>query len=345
MEVKVINPTEVPEWDGMVAAFPGCSFFHSSAWSKVLSDSYGYKQLYFTLWQNDRLAALLPIMEVDSMITGRRGVCLPFTDYCDPLATSTDHFNELFRAVLDHGRRRGWNFVEIRGGGEFFAGREASTRYLVHTLNLTGRESDVFLALRDSTRRNIKKSSDNGVSVQMLTTEQGVRDFYRLNQITRREHGLPPQPYRFFEHVYEHVISKGLGFVILGSYQDVPIAAAVYFHFGDKAVYKYGASDKRCQNMRPNNLVMWEAIRWCVANGKKSLSFGRTDLDHSGLRQFKMGWGAEEREMSYYKYDIRASKFASDGNGKISNIGSSLFSSAPLPVLRAIGSLLYRHMG
>ncbi len=345
MEVRVVNPADLSEWDAMVTVFPNYSFFHSSAWSRVLSESYGYKQLYFTLLQNTRPTAVLPIMEVDSMITGRRGVCLPFTDYCEPLTTNAEHFNELFGAVLDYGRLRGWGFVEVRGGGEFLAGQEPSTRYLVHTLNLTGHESEAFLALRDSTRRNIKKSSGNGVTVQILTTEQGVRDFYRLNQITRREHGLPPQPYRFFENVYEHVISKGLGFVVLGSYRGIPVAASVYFHFGDKAVYKYGASDKRYQNIRPNNLVMWEAIRWCIANGKKSLCLGRTDLDHSGLRQFKMGWGAEESSVSYYRYDIRNGKFASNGNGKISNIGSALFSSAPLPVLRAIGSLLYRHMG
>jgi len=28
-----------------------------------------------------------------------------------------------------------------------------------------------------------------------------MKDFYHLNTMTRREHGLPPQPYKFFQHL------------------------------------------------------------------------------------------------------------------------------------------------
>ena len=34
------------------------------------------------------------------------------------------------------------------------------------------------------------------------------------------------------------------GFVILASHQDKVIAGAIYFHFGEKVIYKYGASNK-----------------------------------------------------------------------------------------------------
>jgi len=52
---------------------------------------------------------------------------------------------------------------------------------------------------------------------------------------------------------------------MLASHKGKNIASAVYFHFGDKAIYKYGASDRKYQHLRANNLVMWEAIRWFFA--------------------------------------------------------------------------------
>jgi hypothetical protein len=181
--------------------------------------------------------------------------------------------------------------------------------------------------------------------VQISTTEESVRQFCRLNQITRREHGLPPQPDRFFEEVYRHVISKGHGFVAMASHGSEAVAASVYFHFGKTAIYKYGASHKRYQHLRPNNLVMWEAIRQCIGDGCTTLSLGRTDLGHEGLRQFKNGWGGQEHSINYYKCGLKAGEFIGGHKAAVGGLAGRAASLTPLPVLRAIGSLLYRHMG
>ncbi len=396
---RTVNPLEIPDWDWQVLRLPGCSFFHSSVWARVLFESYGYKPLYFTIFDGGLLSACLPVMEVDSFLTGRRGVSLPFTDYCEPLVSTDTQFQDLLKEATAYGADKGWKSLELRGGEVFLPGLPTSSTYLVHTLdlstgsgqsasqplpasslpvfqssslpvfqssslpslasslpslasslpslasNLPSFHSSGFSTFRESTRRNIRKASENGVGVELLTTEAGVRKFYRLNQTTRRDHGLPPQPYRFFEELHEHVISKGYGFVAIASYGSEAIAAAVYFHFGRCAIYKYGASDKRYQHLRPNNLVMWEAIRWYVEHRYASLSFGRTDPGHEGLRQFKTGWGVTEQTLSYYRYAIKAGAFVHDDNGKMNGIGSKAASFAPLPVLRAVGSLLYRHMG
>ena len=89
------------------------------------------------------------------------------------------------------------------------------------------------------------------------------------------------------------------------------VAGAIYFHLGNKAMYKFGASDDAYQHTRANNLVMWEAIRWYAHNGYSSFCFGRSDCDGEGLRQFKNGWGTVERNINYYKYDIAEDKYIS----------------------------------
>ena len=84
-EVNVVDPTRDPDWDGLVASHPGSNFFHSAAWAKVLCRTYGHKPISLLLSRNGEPVALVPLLEVSSPLTGRRGVCLPFTDFCDPL--------------------------------------------------------------------------------------------------------------------------------------------------------------------------------------------------------------------------------------------------------------------
>ena len=83
--VEIINPLQFTGWDELLLTQPESTFFHSSHWARVLYDTYGYKPLYFTVRDNDKLSALVPVMEIDSFLTGKRGVSLPFTDFCEPI--------------------------------------------------------------------------------------------------------------------------------------------------------------------------------------------------------------------------------------------------------------------
>ena len=130
-----------------------------------------------------------------------------------------------------------------------------------------------FSSFRDSTKRNIKKAIQNGVHVTIQNSLQSVKEYYRLHCITRKCHGLPPQPFYFFKKIHEHIISQNKGFVALALHEGKVIAGAVFFQFGNQAIFKYGASDPRYLHIRPNNLVMWEAIKWHCQNGYQNLQF------------------------------------------------------------------------
>jgi len=171
-----------------------------------------------------------------------------------------------------------------------------------------------------------------------------VKEFYRLNCLTRKDHGLPPQPFFFFENIFKHVISKGLGMIALARSSKKIIAGAVYFHFGGNAMYKYGASDKSYQHLRANNLVMWEAIKRYAEKEYKTFDFGRTEPENEGLLQFKRGWGTKEEMLTYYKYDLKRSSFLAD-HSKLKGWHNKFFTLAPIFVSKRIGTALYKHMG
>jgi lipid II:glycine glycyltransferase (peptidoglycan interpeptide bridge formation enzyme) len=282
-------------------------------------------------------------MAINSPLTGQRGVALPFTDQCPVIDSDGNHFQELFGKIIAYGKKAEWNTIEIRGGKEYLQGKIPSATYLAHSLDLAHPEQKIFSTFRSSTKRNINKAIKENVRVKILNSLESVKEFYQLNCMTRKKHGLPPQPFYFFRKLYKHIISKKKGFVILASYCDKVVAGAIYSHFGNKALFKYGASDKNYQHLRANNLVMWEAIKWYEQNGCKYFSFGRTEPDHEGLLQFKRGWGTQEETIHYYKYDLTKDEFVKDS----SRIKSfySICQKLPLPVLKLAGHLVYRHIG
>ncbi|MBN1479173.1 peptidoglycan bridge formation glycyltransferase FemA/FemB family protein [candidate division KSB1 bacterium] len=282
-------------------------------------------------------------MEIKSSITGTRGISLPFSDYCDPLFTQSIDMNEILNFLITSGKKASWKYFEIRASNNFFEALKPSKQFYHHVLRLSNNENDILAKFRSSTRRNIDKAIRCGVKTKIGNSAHDIVDYYRLHCKTRKYHGLPPQPFKFFRNIFKFILSNNLGIIVLATYNNKCIAGNVYFHFGKKAYYKYGASDRKYQHFRASNLVMWEAIKYYIQNSYESLCFGRTDLDDQGLLQYKNGWGAECTMLKYYKYDLKNDRFMDEK--LITNKTVNIFKHFPMLLLRMIGLLLYRHMG
>jgi lipid II:glycine glycyltransferase (peptidoglycan interpeptide bridge formation enzyme) len=248
-------------------------------------------------------------------------------------------------AVLkNHGEREQWKYLELRGGSDLLGDAPSSASYYRHDLELYADTDKLYRNVKDSNKRNIRKAQREGVTIARSRELDAVRTFYQMHCLTRKKHGVPPQPASFFERLYDHVIRPGHGQVILAAHLGRIIAGAVYLHFGREAVYKFGASDSRYLHLRPNDLIMWEAIQWYCREGYARFCFGRTEPDNEGLRQFKSGWGAEEKVIRYFKYDIRRKEFVV-GKAARASVSAMIFRRMPAPLLRIAGAMLYRHMG
>lgn len=344
MQIQIINPLERPDWDDQLLAFENASVFHSAPWARVLAETYGYKPTYFTAVEDGRVKALIPVMEVRSFLTGKRGVSLPFTDFCEPLASSGPVLKELNEAVIRHGTAAGWRSMEWRGEAGLFRGEKSSCTFYRHELELPEAEGALAAGLRSSTIRNVRKAVKEGIEVNVLQSLGAVDEFYRLNCLTRKHHGIPPQPFRFFRKIHEHLISRDLGMVALGLWKKRVIAGCLFLHFGRSAIYKFGASDRRFQNLRANNLVMWEGLRYYQSRGIRDLSMGRSEPENKGLLQFKRGWNGREETLQYHRLDLQRKQYIDGVIGTGGGV-TRLLRCTPIPLLRLIGAAVYRHVG
>ncbi|MCB1097965.1 MAG: GNAT family N-acetyltransferase [Verrucomicrobiae bacterium] len=313
-------------WDDAVSRFVGCTPFHSSAWARVLASTYGHVPRYSLLRMGGEVAACIPVMEVSSNWTGRRGVSLPFSDLCGPLvkAFGVSKGGDLREAVtqrfVDLSAYHRWKYCEIRGGdiameGKVSASPSEGSTFVGHVLTLDEPYEATESHFSGAARRGVRKAAAAGLRVSISSDSSSspgpyirrshsaaVEAYYYLHQRTRRRHGLPPQSLTFFRRVIAEMTSKESGFVMLAETPSGdPVAGAVFFEFRGSAVFKFGASLSDSWGGRPNNLVMAEAIRFLTERGVRTLHFGRTELANQGLRRFKLGWGAKEIPLPYFR--------------------------------------------
>ena len=329
-------------WNEQLSTLPGRSFFHTAQWAQVLSGTYGYAPILFQAVEPCGRPAWLPLMEVDSWLTGRRGISLPFADDCPPLCQEAGTFQALFRQAVAFGKKRGWQSIECRGGRELLCEAPASLLFCGHRVDLTAGREALFERLDGSVRQAIRKAEKSGVTVEISQTREAVRIFYALHCRTRRKHGQPPQPFRFFLNLHRHVILQDLGLVVLARHRGRPVSASVYLHFGDQALYKFGASDEAFQGLRGGNLVMWKALTEYVRRGARCLDMGRTSPANAGLRHFKRGWGAAEHAVEYVKFDLVKNRFLTETDAA-NGWHTPVFRRLPLWMARTAGALFYKH--
>jgi hypothetical protein len=344
INLKYMDPVSIPHWDAEVKTFPEANVFHTAGWARTLMEAYSYEPHYAVWYEGQTPSAMIPVMEVKSFLTGTRGVSLPFTDFSPMLTKGRISASEVMKNLSDHGRSKGWKALETRGLVKEPYDKDTAPTYYVHELDLLPGLELLFGQVRSSTRRNIRKSEKQGVHVVEDNSIKGLAEFCRLNMVTRRDHGLPPQPKRFFESLLKNVIEPGMGRILLAIHDGQCVASAVFLHFNGHAIYKYGASDKRYQGLRANNLLMWEAIRIYSSEGTRTFHFGRTEPENTGLLQFKRGWGAVEGPLEYGKYDFKSKKW-DPSPVSVNGLHTHLFSRMPLFALSFIGRVLYRHMG
>jgi len=342
--VETIDPLAGDDWDAALEQTSSTpTVFHSSAWARVLHETYGHDPHYLCVRRRNRILALVPLMEVDSGITGRRGVAVPFADTCAPLWVSAPDHATLAHAMAFYSRWHHWKHLEIRGGIELPVLSNVGRTYQNHELDLLEGGPSLWSRMAPATRRAIRKAERSDLKVSVDQSESSIRDYYRLHARTRRRFGLPPQPLKFFLNLHRHLIQQDRGVIVIASKHHGPVAGSIFLFTGGQAVYKFGASDERFWDARPNQLVMWHGILELEQRGVSTLGFGRTAVGNEGLAHFKSSFGAKARPLIYHRYRPDHG-WHSDSCSSPSEERRVWLRSTPIFLNRLVGACIYPHL-
>jgi hypothetical protein len=334
------DPLRDPAWDEVLATCSNPSFFYSTAWARVLHDSYGYQPHYFVDRQSTPFA--FPWMGIRSWLTGSRGVSLPFTDACATKGISPPAFHRSLQHITRLSTQLHWKYWEFRGGADILTDIVPSTMFLNHQLKLESCDAHMFARFQSTTRTAVRNSEAAGVHVEITRDIAALKIFYELLCQTRRRHGTPPQPFAFFAELHRHVLQQDRGFIALARKNAQPAAGIFFLRYGPTAIYKYAASDERLQQFRASNLVLWRGIQHLIQSGVSLLDFGRTSITNTGLQRFKLAWGSEEYHLGYLRFNCHTQCYTMVSD-RSSGWQTRLFRITPLLIGKLIGRVLYRH--
>jgi len=344
--VYEFDPIHDSRWETFVRNHPRSSAFHSRNWLKALQTAYGYDPAVVTTCppQADLTNGLV-FCRVDSWLTGRRLVSLPFSDHCEPLVNSSSELDDLLRGMKRQVDSGEWKYIEIRHpsyqpGSE--TGFRKSLTYHLHRLNLSGRSTqELFRSFHKScVQRKIRRAERERLEYEEGTSEILLQQFYKLLVMTRRRLFLPPQPQRWFRALMD---SFGNELKIrVASKDGLPVASILTIAHKKTIVYKYGCSDARFNPLGGMALLFWNTLQEAKDKGFEAFDMGRSDSSNLGLISFKQHWGAAAAQLNYWRYPLQP---AGPGNTWQKAMLRRLVPNTPTAVLEAVGGFLYGHIG
>jgi lipid II:glycine glycyltransferase (peptidoglycan interpeptide bridge formation enzyme) len=343
VDVREIDPLSDNRWDAFVRSHPAGSVFHSTGWLEALRRTYGCQPAALAECDSDgNLSDALVFCRINSWLTGRRIVSLPFSDHCEPLVENDIVLAELIDKLQAIAKMEHCKYVEVRPFSVWLPAnpfKETETFYL-HRLDLRSRAENIFKQFhRDCVQRKIRKAEREGLTLRQGRSPEHLRDFYALVVRTRRRQGLPPQPISWFRNVLECL--GGAAAIRLVYKGDLAIAGILTLEHERQMVYKYGASDESFHNLGGMPYLFWTAIQEGIARRMEELDLGRSDLDNPGLIAFKEHLGARRSVLSYWRSP--ATPKVTENAWKLRLLARAC-SLAPDRVLTSAGSLLYRHI-
>jgi CelD/BcsL family acetyltransferase involved in cellulose biosynthesis len=344
MKIVPVDPYSDARWTTFIGTHRRASIFHHPNWMRVLQDTYRFRPACRLFVEGENVVGILPILQIRSPITGNRGVCLPFSDICGPLIDREEGTSALGQTCADLCRDQRWKYLDIH---EYVGhpGALPTEHYKWHAIILDPDAEKVYRTFRrTSVRQAIEKAERDGTRIEKRTDIKALDEFIRLNELNRRKHGIPPQPAKFFRNLFRHVIANGQGVITLSRCNGQVMAAGIFLHFNKVLVYKYGAVDERFLHMHSTHLMVWNMVKWGCENGYDLFDFGRTDVQNRGLLEFKSRWGAVCNDLHYVRFG-QTERAVDITAGGLQRRLEPILRKTPMPVLRLLGQVLYRHIG
>jgi CelD/BcsL family acetyltransferase involved in cellulose biosynthesis len=350
MEIYRIDPIQDHRWGQFLKTHPGASVFHTPAWLNALGGTYRYEPVVFTT-----SAPTHPIRNgvvfcrVQSWLTGSRLVSVPFADHCQPLFNANEDASSLAAFLPRLVEQEHCDYIELRlltpgASGLIHNGLARSATFLYHALDLRPPLPALFDRLHKSCfQRRIRRAEKGGLTYAEGTSDTLLRQFYSLLVLTRRRHGVPPQPLAWFQNLHD-CFGDAIK-IRMASKNGRPIASILTLRYKATVVYKYGGSDAAFHRFGAMPFVFWQAIQRAKAEGAAEFDLGRSDVGDSGLIAFKNHMGAAATPLSYYRYPASSAAPAVFGRFMQHRKVSAVCAHLPSILLRAAAKCLYRHIG
>lgn len=352
MPISIVDPWKDTRWDAYVASHPRATVYHTGGWIRIVCEIGRYPSLCLVHEHESHVTGVMPLVSVESALTGRRISTLPFSDMCFPLADDTAVATALLARAGEIRKERRAAFHEMRGLPALRAasdvevpGYARSGHFYNFVIPLVSDAEAVRMTFsRTGVRQTISKSVKLGVTVR-LGDARDLPAFYALYVRNRLRHGIPPQPRKMFSTILERPGAGASAMLYLAEHEGTAVAALIMLRHNGVTYAKYEGVDESRRDLAALYPLFWKTIEDAVLAGDRAYDFGRTAADNTGLCQFKQRWGTTQTEMPYY-FDPPAEGVSVVRTDSLKyRVFTGAFRRMPAGLAVRIGERIFRHFG
>ncbi len=328
------------EWDGFVRAQSGWTHFHLFGWKHVMERVFGHECLYFAERDDaGRLAGILPLVRVRSLLFGHYLVSMPFLNYGGPLGGERA-VRALTAKALRLADAGAVKLLELRSRVPLPLDLPVSHRKVTVVLDLPpGEPETLWKTFSSKLRAQVRRPQKEGVSVRFGPDE--VTPFFRIFAQHMRDLGTPTHSSALFETIAETFgDSVWFGCAYLG---DEPVAGGCAFRWNDEVEMTWASSLSDYNRLAPNMLLYWAFMERAVREGVKLFNFGRC-TPGAGTHRFKRQWGSRDEQLWWYQHAHGGAVGTPSPDNGAYAWGPRAWKRLPVPLATALGPRIVRYI-
>ena len=267
---------------------PERNLFSSPAWQRVIDQTYGLKLFCKYVEQGGRIRSYFIYSAVHNFLEWK--ICVgSYCDYLDCHVSDPRHWHLFFEAIQ---REYPMYRIAIRNLKDETA-RQCGDLTLLskekhHEIDIRADLEELWKNTFRTFKVAYKKALGSGLRFKRCGREY-LPKFYQLHlKLRKNKYRIFPQPYRFFENIWDEYMKRDQG-VLLGAFDKNNnfVAAHIFLVCGTTLFYKFSASRTDALHLKPNNLLMWEGIKYAKEKNLESIDLGSSGSEQEGLIWFK----------------------------------------------------------
>ncbi len=344
IRVSLLGP-DTSAWDTFVKAHLDSTFFHLSAWRRVIETAFAHKTHYLVAEQDGAIVGVLPLVQVRTRLFGHMLISNPFCVYGGPLVANP----EAGRALADHAAglraKLGASACEFRflrppedWLDEAWKARDAL--YVTFRRSIAADDDANLKAIPRKQRAVVRRGIERGLTAM---TDRHVDRLHTIYAESVRNLGTPVFARKYFR-VLAEAFGEAMDIVTVSS-ENVPVASVMNFYWRDEVIPYYGGGTRAARACQANDFMYWEVMRRAAARGCRLFDFGRSKQG-TGAFAFKKNWGFAPTALSY-RFLLAPGQTIPELNplNPKYRLMIETWKRLPLPVANLVGPVLVRGVG
>jgi hypothetical protein len=302
IKIQSVAPATRDKWLSTAEACPYATYFHTPYWYELIVP--GQKHIALEVIFSDGASAVIPIAEI------KRAYGLLTDSFSSPGGTyggwvsesalNEKHVDALF-GVLTSRKNLTFRVNPFDPSSRYIGGIGgciADDNDFTRTLDLTLGEAELYRRTSRCHNRGLRRAAGEGVTVERAASWEDWERYYGLYEgsLARWRAGGPDlktrtvYPLDFFRRLYGNM--SGHEALWLARRGGEPVAGLLCFYWGRHSVSWHGAASAESFDVRPNNILYWEAIIDALRGGYAVFDFNPSG-GYGGVESFKDRFGAQ----------------------------------------------------